>query len=111
MRTAAVDNARAWRIILGSPFGCQMRPLLPVCRCGRLKGVAGREAKVRGSLSELHREEREDVMATTWTPDPTFYPSPKMAMTAPREELAYVAVLQLRRLLEPAGTFTGEKGG
>jgi methanethiol oxidase len=32
-------------------------------------------------------------MATTWKPDPTFYPSPKMAMEAPREELAYVAIL------------------
>ena len=30
---------------------------------------------------------------TTWTPDPTFYPSAEMAMEAPREELAYVAVL------------------
>ncbi|MDQ5852906.1 MAG: selenium-binding family protein, partial [Chloroflexota bacterium] len=30
---------------------------------------------------------------TTWTPDPTFYPSPTMAMQAPREELAYVALL------------------
>jgi methanethiol oxidase len=29
----------------------------------------------------------------TWTPDPTFYPSPKLAMDAPREELAYVAVI------------------
>ena len=29
----------------------------------------------------------------TWTPDPTFYPSPKMAMEAPPENLAYVAVL------------------
>ena len=29
----------------------------------------------------------------TWSPDPTFYPSPKMAMEAPREELAYVAIL------------------
>lgn len=29
----------------------------------------------------------------TWTPDPTFYPSPKQAMTAPREELAYVAII------------------
>jgi selenium-binding protein 1 len=29
----------------------------------------------------------------TWSPDPTFYPSPKMAMGAPREELAYVAIL------------------
>lgn len=28
-----------------------------------------------------------------WTPDPTFYPSAKMAMQAPRENLAYVAVL------------------
>lgn len=30
---------------------------------------------------------------TTWKPDPTFYPSPKMAMAAPCEQLAYVAVL------------------
>ncbi len=29
----------------------------------------------------------------TWTPDPTFYPSPKMAMEAPQEELAYVAII------------------
>ena len=27
----------------------------------------------------------------TWTPDPTFYPSPRMAMKAPQETLAYVA--------------------
>ena len=27
----------------------------------------------------------------TWTPDPTFYPSPRMAMKAARETLAYVA--------------------
>src|SRR3954451_18900480 len=30
---------------------------------------------------------------TTWTPDPTFYPSPESAMAAPREELAYVATI------------------
>ena len=29
----------------------------------------------------------------TWTPDPTFYPSAAMAMQAPREELAYVAII------------------
>ena len=29
----------------------------------------------------------------TWSPDPSFYPSPKMAMEAPREELAYIAIL------------------
>ncbi len=27
----------------------------------------------------------------TWQPDPTFYPSPRMAMKAPEEKLAYVA--------------------
>ena len=26
-------------------------------------------------------------------PDPTFYPSPKMAMQAPQEKLAYVALI------------------
>ena len=30
---------------------------------------------------------------TTWTADPTFYPSATMAMEAPREELVYVAIL------------------
>jgi len=30
---------------------------------------------------------------TLWRPDPTFYPSPKMAMQAPPETLAYVALL------------------
>ncbi len=28
-----------------------------------------------------------------WRPDPTFYPSPKLAMLAPPEKLAYVAML------------------
>src|SRR5215831_7679920 len=27
-----------------------------------------------------------------WKPDPTFYPSPRLAMQAPPEKLAYVAV-------------------
>ena len=27
----------------------------------------------------------------TWTPDPTFYPSPRLAMKAPPEKHAYVA--------------------
>src|SRR5581483_7582186 len=30
---------------------------------------------------------------TRFTPDPTFYPSPRSAMSAPREELAYVVTL------------------
>jgi len=33
----------------------------------------------------------------TWKPDPTFYPSPKLAMTAPREAPAYVAVIDPER--------------
>ena len=33
----------------------------------------------------------------TWTPDPTFYPSPRMAMKAPAETLAYVASFDPRR--------------
>jgi methanethiol oxidase len=32
-------------------------------------------------------------MATTWRPDQTFYPSPRQAMQAPPEKLAYVVVL------------------
>jgi methanethiol oxidase len=31
---------------------------------------------------------------TRWTPDPTFYPSPRLAMEAPAETLAYVALLE-----------------
>ena len=40
----------------------------------------------------MQRKERTLPLAT-WTPDPTFYPSPKMAMQAPQEELAYVAIV------------------
>lgn len=29
----------------------------------------------------------------SWTPDPTFYPSARLAMQAPPEKLAYVAIL------------------
>jgi selenium-binding protein 1 len=32
-----------------------------------------------------------------WKPDPTFYPSPKMAIEAPPEKLAYVAMLNPKR--------------
>ncbi|MDQ4061255.1 MAG: selenium-binding family protein [Pseudomonadota bacterium] len=31
----------------------------------------------------------------TWKPDPTFYPSPRLAMRAPPEKLAYVAMLNV----------------
>src|SRR6516225_5146746 len=32
-----------------------------------------------------------EVGMETWTPDPTFYPSPRLAADAPPERLAYVA--------------------
>lgn len=34
---------------------------------------------------------------TTWTPDPSFYPSPRMAMKAARETLAYVVAIDPER--------------
>src|SRR4029450_9674589 len=37
-----------------------------------------------------------------WTPDPTYYPSPRMAMKAPAEKVAYVAAFDPERKL-PAG--------
>lgn len=36
-----------------------------------------------------------------WKPDPSFYPSPKMAMEAPPEKLAYVAGLNYGRNDDP----------
>ncbi|MBA2618493.1 MAG: selenium-binding protein, partial [Rubrobacter sp.] len=41
----------------------------------------------------------------TWRPDPSFYPSPKMAMQAPPEKLAYVA------LLNPNAALNGDGDG
>ena len=38
----------------------------------------------------------------TWRPDPTFYPSPRMAMKAPAETLAYVASFDPTRLVPDA---------
>ena len=39
---------------------------------------------------------------TTWTPDPSFYPSPRMAMKAPAEKLAYVATFDPDRKIADA---------
>ena len=33
----------------------------------------------------------------TWQPDPTFYPSPRMAAKAPNEHLAYAAAFEPER--------------
>src|SRR5688572_33349467 len=37
-----------------------------------------------------------------WTPDPTFYPSPTMAMQSPQETLAYVAMIDPTRTVPDA---------
>jgi selenium-binding protein 1 len=39
----------------------------------------------------------------TWRPDPSFYPSPRMAMQAPPEKLAYVALLNPSAALNSNG--------
>jgi methanethiol oxidase len=39
----------------------------------------------------------------TWRPDPSFYPSPKLAMQAPPEKLAYVALLNPNAALDSNG--------
>src|SRR5215217_771367 len=36
-----------------------------------------------------------------WKPDPSFYPSPRMAMAAPAEKLGYVATLNYGRSNRP----------
>jgi hypothetical protein len=41
---------------------------------------------VQGELDKPVDHERRNTMAT-WTPDPTFYPSARMAMQAPAERL------------------------
>src|SRR3989449_348969 len=40
-----------------------------------------------------HRRLERSLIMTRWQPDPTFYPSPRMAMQAPAEKLGYVAIL------------------
>src|SRR5262245_23193210 len=40
--------------------------------------------------------------ADMWTPDPTFYPSPRMAMKAPAEKVAYVAAFDPARKVPDA---------
>src|SRR3712207_4794801 len=38
-----------------------------------------------------------------WRPDPSFYPSPRLAMQGPREKLAYVALLNPNAALNSDG--------
>ncbi|MFA9460883.1 selenium-binding protein SBP56-related protein [Thiohalorhabdus methylotrophus] len=43
----------------------------------------------------------------TWTPDPTFYPSPRLASRAPQEKLAYVASFDPKRQHKDALAIVG----
>src|SRR5438876_11806643 len=47
--------------------------------------------KMKTETSNQNAERRTRM--ALWRPDPTFYPSPKMAMQAPAEKLAFVAIL------------------
>ena len=44
-------------------------------------------------MSTIVAPERERRLKAGWLPDPTFYPSPRMATAAPVETLAYVALV------------------
>src|SRR5713101_4709432 len=44
-----------------------------------------------GNINGTHSTRR--VFMALWRPDPTFYPSPKLAMQAPPERVAFVAML------------------
>ena len=46
-----------------------------------------------------------------WRPDPTFYPSPKLAMQAPAEKLAFVAMLNPRHEGRPDALREGVRRG
>src|SRR6266568_5377087 len=50
------------------------------------------DERSRQSTSRFLKNTRR-FLHMRWQPDPTFYPSPKMAMEAPAERLAYVAML------------------
>lgn len=45
-----------------------------------------------------------------WKPDPTFYPSPRLAMQAPSERLAYVAILRTGGRPDAMGVVDLESG-
>jgi len=50
------------------------------------------------------------VSLGSWRPDPTFYPSPRLAMDAPAEGLAYVSVMNPEAAF-PSGNGNGAAGG
>src|SRR5687767_11137971 len=49
------------------------------------------------SKSNIERTSIGGSRMAQWKPDPTFYPSPRLAMQAPAEKLAYVAVFNPKK--------------
>src|SRR5262245_60634792 len=92
-------KARSWLVLIGAASWVTQRStdvdyqawamrLSPLNRRTVLKHTAaGGALALTGSLFAS----KDARGMTPWTPDPTFYPSPEMAMEAPREKLAYVA--------------------
>src|SRR5947207_15571350 len=56
-----------------------------------------RDCRLAFRFSRSSAYESELGGRTMWTPDPTFYPSPRMAMKAPPEKVAYVAAFDPAR--------------
>src|SRR5215471_571980 len=48
---------------------------------------------IPGRTIQEKAKEGKSMTMVQWRPDPTFYPSPRMAMEAPSEKLAYLALL------------------
>src|SRR5438477_10038138 len=80
----AGDRRRLRARVKAQPLHARERSRLQVATTG---------ARFRTRLSRIDakplREERENM--PSWTPDPSFYPSPRQAAKAPPETLAYVA--------------------
>ena len=66
----------------------------PVLACMRPHAV-----RRRSTFQSIHRSAipARSASMTMWQPDPTFYPSPRMAMKAPAETVAYVAAFDPTR--------------
>ena len=89
------DADAAMRVAVADPGGAMG---------GRASGLGGQEGQLRDARGLMacgahglcpcwadSPSNRGRLSMATWRPDPSFYPSPRMAMQAPAEKLAYVA--------------------
>src|SRR5262249_51681379 len=88
-------------------------------RCVRASGVAQRRACMLGTpvsqglktarlmvklAAHSSRSATTRSVTMAWRPDPTFYPSPRMAMRAPPERRAWAAAFDANAALKRPGT-------